>query len=96
MQSTTLQPQLKLSPTIDYDPSTDTYAAWCDELAVATSAPTAEKARDALLSAMRLASEYVLTNAPSATSDLYAYVPYAEAVASRGDEELKTLIDVHV
>ncbi len=96
MQSTKTQPQLKLSPTIEYDPTTATYAAWCDELAVATSAPTAEKATEALLSAMRLATEYALANARSATSDLYAYVPYAEAVASRGDEELKALINVHV
>jgi hypothetical protein len=94
MQGTMTRPQLSISPIVAYDPGTDTYAAWCDELAVATSAPTAEEAAQALLSAMRMATEYVLDNVGSAGSAMYAYVPYAEAVASRGDEELKALIDV--
>jgi len=94
MQSTITQPQLNLSPAVVYDPATDTYAAWCDELAVATSGPTAEEAKAALLSAMRLAADYVLGNMKSAGSALFAYVPYAEAVARRGDDELKALIDV--
>ena len=96
MQGTMTRPQLTISPAVAYDPATDTYAAWCDELDVATSAPTAEEAMQALLSAMRMAAEYVLGNVGSAGSGMYAYVPYAEAVASRADAELKALIDVHV
>jgi hypothetical protein len=95
MQGQMTQPQLTLSPTIAYDVTTDTYAAWCDELAVATSAPTAEEAGVFLLSAMRMAAEYVLGNAQSAGSAMYKYVPYAEAVASMDDDNLKALIDVH-
>ena len=92
MQDTAQRPQLTLSPTVAYDDATGTYAAWCDELAVATSAPTEQGARDALLNAMRMAAEYVLSNAGSARSHMFAFVPYAEAVATRGDEELKALI----
>ena len=92
MQDTVKRPQLTLSPTVAHDPATGTYAAWCDELAVATSALTEEEARDALLNAMRLAAEYVLGNVASARSHLLASVPYAEAIAARSDEELKALI----
>ena len=96
MGSETTHLQVKLSLTVGRDPATDVYAAWCDELAVATSAPTMDEAKDALVSALRLAAEYALSNARSATSEMFAQVPYAEAVASRGDEELKALIHVHV
>ena len=95
MQSTTTQPQLSLSPTVAYDSTTDTYAAWCDQLAVATSAPTEQEAKAALVDAMRVAAEYVLSHLRSASAHMFAYAPYAEAVASRGDEELTALIDVN-
>ena len=94
MQDPTPQPRVQLSPVVEHDPTTQTYAAWCDELAVATSGSTAQEAQDALLNAMRLAAEYVLGNARSARSTFFAYVPWAEAVASRSDDELKALMDV--
>ena len=96
MQNTPMQPQLKLSPTVAYDPTTQSYAAWCDELAVATSGSTEEEARTALSSAIRMAAEYILGSVRSARSDMLASVPYAEAVASRSDEELEALINARV
>jgi len=84
----------RLAPVVCYDASTGTFAAWCDELAVATSAPTEEEARLALVNAMRAAANYALRNAISLGPALAGQVPAAELVAQKSDSELAALIHV--
>ncbi len=76
------------------DDETDTFAAWCDELDVATSAPTAEAATEALLEAMRIAARFALRHARSAGRAFIAQLPLAEWVAQAEDAELRELVHV--
>lgn len=84
----------RLAAVVAFDPETKTFAAWCDQLGVATSAPTEDEARTALIEAMRMAADFVLTNAASLGGGLVGQVPAAEVVAKRNDEELADLIHV--
>ncbi|MFQ6097475.1 MAG: hypothetical protein ACE5O2_07065 [Armatimonadota bacterium] len=87
-------PELSIHPVVEYDPETNTYAAWCDELSVATSAPTAQDAKIALVDAMRLAADFVAGHAATVGSLIFRHAPYADLISKMTDQELAETIDV--
>lgn len=94
MSANSPQSEPRIAPVIAYDAETQSFAAWCDELAVATSAPTEEEARQGLVNAMRVAADYALRNAASLGPALAGQVPAAEMVSKKSDTELADLIHV--
>jgi predicted RNase H-like HicB family nuclease len=78
------------------DEETGSFAAWCEELDVATSGPTAEAAADALVEAMRVAADFALRHAQSVGPTFFAQLPLAEWVARASDAEIKERVDVHL
>ena len=92
-QSASTGPRLSFQPIIELDPSTQTFAAWCDELCVATSARTPEEARLMLADAMVMAAAFTVQHKKTLRWDLLAQLPYAEMIHGRSLPEIMAIID---
>jgi hypothetical protein len=86
--------QLRVNPAVQYDAQTNTYAAWCTELSVATSAPSPQEAKVALVDAMRVAAEFVTGHSGTIGQMILRQAPYADLIAGMTDQELAEAIVV--
>lgn len=87
---------LRLDLEIEYDAETQSYAAWCDRLGVATSAPTAGHAQEMLLDAILQATDFVLRNRNSLRHEMLGQVVAAELLQGLSEQELREFICAHV
>ena len=88
--------RLRLDLEIEYDAETQTYAAWCDRLGVATSAPTAGHAQEMLLDALLQAADFALKNRNSLRHEFVGQVVVAEMLLGLPEQELREFIHAHV
>lgn len=89
-------PKLTFRPTIEFDPTTKGYAAWSDELGVATSGATVEEAKAMLADAVLMAAAFTVQHAKTLRWDLLAQVPYAEIIHGKSPQEVAAIIDAYV
>lgn len=95
-QAASSGPKLTFQPVIELDPSTQTYAAWCDELGVATSGRTPEEAKQMLADAMLMAAAFTVQHKKTLRWDLLAQLPYAELIHGKSPQETTAIIDGNV
>ncbi len=87
------RPKLTINPVIEFDPSTHTYAAWCDELGVATSGRTEKEAVAMLADAMMMAAAFTIQHKNTLRWELLGQLPYAEMIHGKSFQEIMAIVD---
>lgn len=89
-------PKLTFRPVIEFDPTTKAYAAWSDELGVATSGATVDEAKAMLADALLMAAAFTCQHQKTLRWDLLAQLPYAEIIQGNSLQEVVAIIDAYV
>lgn len=92
-EASSSRPKLTINPVIEFDQSTHTYAAWCDELGVATSARTDKEAVAMLADAMMMAAAFTIQHKNTLRWELLGQLPYAELIHGKSLQEIMAIVD---